>query len=345
LPFIGSVKLVAYGFAPRGYANCDGSLVPIAQNTAMCSVFGTTYGGDGRTTFAMPNLQSRVPLHSGPTHRLGSKGGRSSVALNEQSMPQHTHELVGTSDRVTTSDATGNTFASGPRGTGFYAEKGAHADKPLQAATLTKSGSGHAHYNMQPTNTLHYVISTSGEFPSRIGNSSDEEEYLGDVRIFGFGFVPRGWAACNGQILNIQDHTALFQLLSTSYGGDGRTTFALPDLRGRCVAGVGSNGTDDLKLGETLGVENITLTVAQIPSHTHQVNTIDAGASTANPAGAMVAGQATLFAESTGANYDRNLAAGAVATSGQTGHAHPNMMPYLTLNFCICLSGSFPDRN
>ena len=170
------------------------------------------------------------------------------------------------------------------------------------------------------------------------------EPFLGMIATFGFGFAPRGWAQCNGQILPIAQNTALFSLLGTTYGGNGQTTFALPDLRGRVPIHQGQGpGLSNYDLGQVSGVENSTLTSNQMPQHTH-VATLHASTQPAGdtlPTGNYLAdGGAYLSTTNTAMN------AGAV-TNGLAGGSQPFslLQPYLVINFCICLEGIFPSRN
>lgn len=160
--------------------------------------------------------------------------------------------------------------------------------------------------------------------------------------MFSFAFAPRGWATCDGQILPVNQNQALFALLATHYGGDGQTTFALPDLRGRAPIHMGQGPGTNRSLGQAGGEENHTLTQAEMPAHLH---TLRAAATPTGkvPAGALVAqGGARLFRD--GGAPDVALAPAALTTNGAS-QAHPNMQPYAVVNFAICLSGIYPSRN
>src|SRR6202035_2698909 len=111
-PFLSEIKIMSFGFAPKGWALCDGQLLPINQNQALFSLLGTNYGGDGRVNFGLPNLQGRVPIHQGNSHTLGETGGEQAHTLSISEIPTHTHALVGTTESATTATATGNLFAS-----------------------------------------------------------------------------------------------------------------------------------------------------------------------------------------------------------------------------------------
>ena len=175
------------------------------------------------------------------------------------------------------------------------------------------------------------------------------EPFLSEIRIMSFVFAPRGWALCNGQTLAISQNTALFSLLGTNYGGNGTTTFALPDLRGRTPIQQGQGpGLSSRQVGETGGVENVTLISTEIPSHTHALKATTASATTAAPAGAIWAVSGSR--RSTTNLYTNAAGAGAVMNSqvlAPVGSSvpHNNMPPYMTVSFCIALQGIFPARN
>ena len=164
------------------------------------------------------------------------------------------------------------------------------------------------------------------------------QPYVGEIKIMSFPFAPRGWALCNGQLLPINQNQALFALLGTTYGGNGQTTFALPDLRGRVPIYVGNGHV----LGEAGGEKAHTLTPGELPTHTHPpyANGADGTANTA---------AGNVLAKSLANAYGAPQAL--VPMSSETvlpvggGQAHENMMPFLTLNFCIALQGIFPSRN
>jgi microcystin-dependent protein len=169
------------------------------------------------------------------------------------------------------------------------------------------------------------------------------QPFIGELRIMSFDYAPRGWAQCNGQLLPINQNQALFSLLGTTYGGNGTTNFALPDMRGRTPLHFGNGYTQ----GQAAGVQNHTLTASEIPTHTHNVTAISTGdtsSNVVNPSGQFFATSkpSTLY-NATGAS-PTVLAANTVSNTGGS-QTHPNMQPYLTLNFCIALQGIFPSRN
>ena len=169
------------------------------------------------------------------------------------------------------------------------------------------------------------------------------DPFVAEIRIFPFNFAPRGWAFCNGQILPISQNTALFSLLGTTYGGDGKSTFALPNLTGRAPMHPGQGpGLSLHDLGETGGSDTVTLQQTEIPFHTHAiVNVTDAGG--------QLGGAGNLWGEANTRIYSPNPNPAQTMSPqafGATGGSlpHNNMQPYLTLNFCIALQGVFPPR-
>lgn len=169
------------------------------------------------------------------------------------------------------------------------------------------------------------------------------EPFLAEVRMVGFNFPPRGWALCDGQILPINQNQSLYSLLGTTYGGDGRTSFALPDLRGRTPIHVGrSNGGVQHELGQKSGEESHTLSEPEMPQHTHKLLATNTGNGSTSPADNVFANAGADLYNAADSLVDLN--AGAVSNVGG-GQAHENMQPYLALNFCIALRGLFPSRN
>ncbi len=164
------------------------------------------------------------------------------------------------------------------------------------------------------------------------------EPFLSEIRLMSFVFAPKGWALCNGQLLPINQNQALFSLLGTTFGGDGRVNFALPDLRGRTPIHVGSGHT----LGERGGEQAHTLSIAELPTHTHGVNaSASATGGNAGPGGRFLGGANNAYHAPEGLT---SLTPGSVANIGGS-QAHLNMQPFLTLSFCIALQGIFPSPN
>lgn len=168
-PFVGEIRMFAGSFAPRSYALCDGQLLSIAQNSALFSLFGTYYGGDGRTTFGLPDLRGRVPIHmgSGPglTPRLiGQKAGTENVTLGAANLPAHGHPLQASGTPATESRPAGNVLAADTP-VDVYQTTGATAQ--TSTSSTTSAGAGDAHANLQPFLCIHYIVALFGIFPSR----------------------------------------------------------------------------------------------------------------------------------------------------------------------------------
>jgi microcystin-dependent protein len=164
------------------------------------------------------------------------------------------------------------------------------------------------------------------------------EPFLAEIRLMSFSFAPKGWALCNGQLLPINQNQALFSLLGTTYGGDGRVTFALPDLRGRTPIHSGQAHT----LGERAGEEAHTLTLAETPAHTHQVGASSISAAGNDDPTNRVLGSVNNMFHAPATLTPMNP--GTIANTGGS-QAHGNMQPFLALNFCIALQGIFPSQN
>jgi microcystin-dependent protein len=177
------------------------------------------------------------------------------------------------------------------------------------------------------------------------------DPFVAEIRIFPFNFAPTGWAMCNGQLLPISQNTALFSLLGTVYGGDGKSTFALPDLEGSAPMHPGQGpGLSLHDLGEIGGTQAVTLLQSEMPVHTHSFNAVNTNANTQDPQGATLAkgrystgtqAGAVAFYQTAAPNVD--MAPNAMAPTGGS-LPHNNLQPYLTLNFCIALQGVFPPR-
>lgn len=171
------------------------------------------------------------------------------------------------------------------------------------------------------------------------------EPFVGEIRMFAGNFAPRGWAFCDGQLLAVSQNDALFSLLGTIYGGDGRTTFGLPDLRGRIPIHAGTGpGLSQRRLGAKGGAENVTLTVNQLPPHNHDVPASASGASSGNPAGNVSANTAPTNVYSTSLATAQTMNSAAVSATGGS-RSHTNLMPFLCVNFIIALVGIYPSRH
>ena len=164
-PFIGEIRIFPGNFAPLGWAFCDGSLLPIAENPALFSLLGTTYGGDGQTTFAVPDLRGRVPIHQAAGFVIGQNGGVEQVTLSLPQLPSHTHVLQGQSAAATQTDPTGNVWATGSQVKQFNSNA-PDPNASMSPSVLGLAGGSQPHDNMLPFLTINFIISLFGIYPS-----------------------------------------------------------------------------------------------------------------------------------------------------------------------------------
>jgi len=313
-PFLGQIILFAGNFAPRGWAFCEGQLLPINENQALFSILGTTYGGDGRTTFGLPDLRGRAPISQGngpglPAYRLGEKGGNYETTLSVSNLPPAQAVLGASDEEGTTSEGIGGVLAV------------PSDDKNMYSSTATdtlKAGR----------------IAGTANIPF-----SNQSPFLA----LNCNFAPRGWAFCEGQLLAIASNTALFSLFGTTYGGDGRTTFGLPDLRGRASVSKGHGpGLAPVNLGEKIGSPTTTLTVSNLPQCQILLGVSDDEASTPEGNGGVlsVPGDDSFIYTSAATGH---MKAGSIEGAQNTQFS--NQSPYLALNYIVALQGVFPSRS
>ncbi|MBC8032039.1 MAG: phage tail protein [Pyrinomonadaceae bacterium] len=170
-PFVAEIRIFPFNFAPKGWAWCNGQLMPLSQNTALFSLLGTTYGGDGKSTFALPNMQGNAPMHPGQgpglsLHDLGEIGGTEFVTLLESEMPLHAHAQMANTTTATKSLPTGNSFAKGASMIPYLAPAGAPVVN-MAFQTIAPAGGSLPHNNMQPYLTFYFCIALQGVFPPR----------------------------------------------------------------------------------------------------------------------------------------------------------------------------------
>lgn len=169
-PFLAEVRIVGFNFAPRGWGFCDGQILPINQNQSLYSLLGTTYGGDGRTSFGLPDMRGRVPMHVGASngnfHRQGQKSGEETHSVSAAEMPQHDHAIAGTNSTADQIDPAGRFPAQTPTAVGnLYRTDSAGTD--FESGAIANVGGSQAHNNMQPYTAVNFCIALQGLFPSR----------------------------------------------------------------------------------------------------------------------------------------------------------------------------------
>ncbi len=348
MPFSGEIRLFAGRFAPEGWALCEGQTLQVSQYSLLFSYIGNTYGGDGQTTFNLPDLRGRVPIHAGTgpdgaNYALGKAIGQEEVGLSADELPQHTHVFSASNARATQQLAGGALAVAGStqQGVMMYGSDSAAAMSPV---AITFGGGGYPHGNLQPYLAFNYII--------WLGLTEGDFNYVAEIRAFAFDVVPDTWLPCDGRPLALASNTALFSLLGFDYeGGDPPQTYALPDLQGRVPMqeGQGPN-LAYYAHAQYGGSETYTLNGYELAGHTHTLYGCDADATTPLPQGQLPAkglwdnGTAGDLA---GAYLEQTpgltLDASVVGNTGG-GLPHDNMQPYMALNFCIATIGVFPPR-
>lgn len=188
------------------------------------------------------------------------------------------------------------------------------------------------------------IIIAAALFLSVSNLKAQAEPYLGQIAFVAFNFAPRGWADCDGQLLSIAQNTALFSLLGTTYGGNGQTTFALPDMRGRVLIDDGQGpGLSQYSSGQKGGVETHALTLNEMPVHNHMINAVTAEGNQNVPTASLPANTKVLDKEYSDATPDTQMASNMISPAGGS-QPHNNMQPYLTLKCIIALQGIYPSR-
>ena len=341
-PVIGETRWFAGNFAPRGTALCDGQLLAVSQNDALFATLGTTFGGDGRTTFGLPEMRGRMPVDdgSGPglaRLNLGQEGGTETERLNTNQLPTHTHTLMASSELGESTDPQGNVLHTGQHPFLHRMYRGSGTPVNMHQDSIASTG-GESHTNLPPFLAINCLINLVGLFTFPDGPGG--QTFLGEIRWVGFNFEPRGWARCDGQTLPIDQNTALFSILGTTYGGDGDETFRLPDLRGRMPM-----HTTTSNLGDKAGLQSVSLTVDEIASHNHQLRATMSNGDSGVPTNNLLATGTHPYAQRIyqSNTLDINMGSQAITNTGG-GAAHNNMPPFLTLHCIIALTGTVPPR-
>jgi microcystin-dependent protein len=359
MSYLGQIKIFAFPYAPQDWAFCQGQLMPISRYTSLFSILGNVYGGNGTTNFALPNLQG-IPVGAGQApggsnYQLGERGGEAAVTLAPYQLPAHGHAFNTVGDQATSATPAGNQPAWSWKQAANDTVIGIYAEPPTPTTALAPnaiatSGSGRPHNNLQPYVTLNFSIATAGVWPQRDGPPAPASPpFIGEIAICA-GNPPAGWTLCEGQLLQVTQNQALYSLLGTTYGGDGRT-FALPDLRGRVPLNFGEN----FAIGQRGSEEAHLLSEAEMPAHSHALMAnatsqhVGPTAAAVTVLGMSLGKQLPLNTPFTANLYSTAAAnaqfAGALIGGAGGGQPHPNMMPSLALSFCICVNGVFPSRS
>lgn len=330
--YVGEVRMFAGGFVPAGWLECDGGPVAANHYPALTAAIGTAFGGDGATTLGLPDLRGRTPLGAGNGPGLtprprGEAGGTETVTLTTAQLPEHRHSVHAAAALADSAAPAGRTWAV-PVDSAPYRPGG--GDVAMAAQILRSAGGGEPHENRSPVVGVRFGICHQDQ------GAELEDPMLGEIRLFATAAVPERWAPCDGRTLPIEGNGALYTLLTTTYGGNGITDFALPDLRGRVPV---HRDASRQALGQRGGAETVTLTVAAMPEHTHGAVASSAAATSPSPAGATWA-----VTERPRYRAGGQVVATSTGAAGAT-QPHPNMPPYLALTFAIAVVGVFPTRN
>jgi microcystin-dependent protein len=345
--YLGEVRTAAFNVTPAGWAACDGRVLEIRDYERLYRLVGTAFGGDGVDTFALPDLQGRIPICAGQggglTDRtVGEKDGVEEVALTESQLPRHGHDFTALTDKASSRTADGNLLAS-PDGIDLYI-----LDKPatqMNGQSLSPAGQGQPHSNTQPYLVLNYIISLEGDDPTADERfTGDPQPFLGEIRLMATENAGTNFAPCDGRLVPISQNTALFSLISTTYGGNGQVTFALPNLSDRTAMGAGTGaGLTPREIGETGGDPEVTLQLAQT-SHDHALLAANQPAElrTPTPELALARSGAGLAYRAETRSLARMSDKALPPIGG--GQPHNNVQPSLALEYMICVDGVFPDR-
>lgn len=333
--FVSEIRTFAFPFDIERWVPCDGRKLNSNQYRQLFEKIGTRFGGDEQN-FAVPDLRDRVLIGNGPAYPPFSRGGEEKHPLTIQEMPTHHHKAL-----ASTNGANSDT----PRDHYWPADAGYdnQSNAVMSDQAIDPVGFGIPHDNMSPYTTLNYAICFTGM------NLDPPAEVLGIMRVFAGDINTKDWLPCDGRLLEIAKNSALFQLIGTTYGGDGKTHFAIPDLRGRAAVGWAygerPNDLSPYRPGDMAGVPSVTLTVAQMPKHYHPALASTKGNSQ-QPEGQVWANEdrrpsVDCFASEAGTGALMNPAA--IGESGEY-QPHNNMMPYQAIGYWIAISGTYPAR-
>lgn len=334
---ISEIKMFAFPDTMRTWIPCDGRTLNASKYPGLFQMIGVTFGGDANN-FKVPDLRDRVLIGNGPARPEFASGGEEKHGLTLDEMPGHRHQAVASTNVANSPTPAGHYW---PANAGYVTQSNdSMGDQAVQSV-----GFGIPHDNMSPYLAVNYAICAEGVLRGA-------EAYIGDIKAFASnkGIDLGDWFPCDGRLLDIKQYETLYSVILTTYGGDGTTHFAIPDLRGRApVCWVGNRepaqGLHSYKPGETAGEENVKLTTAQMPRHYHPAQASLRGNSLrpdknvwANEDGRPAVNG---FASELGTGVNMNPAA--LGESGK-GKPHNNMMPFQAIGYWICSHGLYPTR-
>jgi microcystin-dependent protein len=331
--YISEIRMFAFAQTPGDWAPCQGQELYIHQHQALFSLIGNAYGGDGRNTFRLPDLRGRVVIGAGKGDKYPAfaAGGSNSHQLSIEELPRHTHQAVASSNASTVDTPQDHHW---PSDAGYVSKNNAL----MSPLAVSESGGNQSHENMSPYLSINYCIALRGEHVTK--QLPIFEDYLGAIRLFCYSQEENTkWLRCDGRLLPVGPFPGLFSLIGTTYGGDGISTFALPDLSGRAmVAYGGPAGLTAYELGQKAGEESVQLTTEQMPAHKH-VPMAQLTANSQRPDGQVWGSEAgrrppvDSYAAKPGEPALMNSAALSDAGGDKP---HNNMMAYQTFIFMIC---------
>ena len=352
--YLGEIRAFAFPYEIIGWRMCNGQMLSIEKASLLYGLIGTTFGGNGLSEFALPDIRGRMLLGQGqnpdtsfPNYAIGYMRGSEATVLGAANLPAHTHALQ-CSSQAGTLNQDGKVCSpvtailaviQGGSLAYITTEQAGNTNKPMDTDSISSSGGRDTFNNMSPFITLNYMISTQGAYPSDKEGSEQVESYLGEVRMFAFGLNPVGWLMCDGARLQVSEYQTLFSLIGTIFGGDGKKTFNLPDLRGIVPMHPGSKQNP----GQTGGRITNTLGASQMPSHNHVLNSD-------GDMGSLGAPQTNFWAAINTGYYidkqpDSTMDPSVVIPAGSQSPApFSNMPPYMAANFCICVKGLYPPK-
>jgi microcystin-dependent protein len=347
----GEIRIFAFNYAPGGWLRCEGqSLQASGYYGELFSVIGQAYGGNATDgTFNLPDLRSRVMMNMDPNDSqiatTGVTGGEESVTLIPDMAAPHSHSLniAVTPNGIAVNGASiAQSVAMDNEGTVLSFAEATSLTK-LNSGTIDYAGGGAAHENRMPSLALTVCIATFG---------MPDMPFIGEIRPFAFESGSEGWSVCDGSVLQITAYPALGKLLGNTFGGDGKLTFGLPDLRGRAAVACGQGtGLSSYTLGQAFGTESVSLTVDEMPAHNHDAVVCNDTAVSSTPQGEFtylaarecpVEGSLNSFIPADQPVATLELNANTIGMGA--GNPHENRQPFLAINYMICNYGVYPQN-